>query len=83
MSDKINGTFTLKITSEQQERVEKVSRLARRKRSDTARLLLTRALDMFEIDGKIDQNMPPILFKTTPQKKPVNPSSPGEGMPVH
>jgi hypothetical protein len=67
MTDKVTGKFTFKIPPDWEDKLDEIALLARRKRSETARLLLGRALALYERDGKIDDDLPPI---TSPKASP-------------
>jgi len=60
MDEKIDGKYTYKLPLELEARITEIARLARRKRSDTARLLLRRGLEAFDRDRKIADDQPPL-----------------------
>lgn len=75
MSEKVTGKFTFKIPPDWEDKLDEIAMLARRKRSDCARLLLGRALALYERDGKIDDDLPAVK---TPKASPgVEPGKKG------
>lgn len=55
------GSYNFRPFVEDQERLDNAAKLARRKRSEVSRMLLQRALDLFERDFKIAENLPPVI----------------------
>jgi len=72
------GGYTFKTFLEDDPRLNEAAKISRRKKSDVARLLLQRALDLFEKDYKVSEKDPPVRIdrpiaqNLTPKAKAAN-----------
>lgn len=64
------SSYTFKPFVDDQARLDRAAQLSRRKRSEVSRMLLQRALDLFERDFKISEHMPPVVDVSPPSPDP-------------